>query len=134
MSFSSNPQLRKRGLELFEQLYSTGTAASMTSEYRAKSTDYADMSLEWCIGGLLGRPGLDIRTREFIAMALCMADGRVPDAVLAHAEALVRLGVTKDEIYEGILMGIWYTGAAPVSIALSHLKHFFDDEPQPAAK
>lgn len=126
-SFISNPELRKRGQELFDKLYSTGTAAAMTEEYRAKSSDYADMSLEWAIGGLLARPGLDIRAREFIALALCVADGRVPDAIEAHAQALLRVGATKTEIYEAILMCVWYTGAAPVSLALSRLKDFFHD-------
>ena len=130
MSFVSNPELRKRGLELFEKLYGSGIGQKMAEEYSAKSSDYAQMSLEWCVGGLLARPGLDIRTREFIALILCVVDGRIPDAILAHAQALEGLGATKTEIQEAILMCIWYTGAAPVSLALTRLKDFFNEEPK----
>ena len=128
MTFISNPELRKRGLEVFEELYSGGHGDQMTDEYQGKSTDFADMSLEWCIGGLFGRPGLDLKSREFVALALCVADARVQDAVLAHAEACLRTGATKKEVYEAILMTIWYCGAGPASMALSTLKDFFGDE------
>ena len=127
MSFVSNPELRERGQKVLEELYEGGLGGKMNAEYRAKSSDFANMTLEWMMGGILARPGLDMKSREFVAFALCVADGRIPDAVQAHAEALLRVGATKEEIYETILMCLWYTGAAPVSMALSKLKPFFEE-------
>ncbi|MGE4404323.1 carboxymuconolactone decarboxylase family protein [Pseudomonas sp.] len=127
MAFISNPELRKRGQEVYAELYGGSHADEMTSEYNEKSSDFADMSLEWAIGGLFGRPGLDLKSREFVAFALCVADGRVQDAVLAHAEACIRAGATKREVYEVVLNTIWYVGAGGASLAFSTLKDFFAD-------
>lgn len=127
MAFVSNPELRKRGEETYKKLYSGTIADAMQGEYREKSPDFQNMAMEWCIGGLLGRPGLDLKSREFVALALCVADARVQYAVQAHAESCLKVGATKREIYEAILMCTWYTGAAPVSMAFSTLKEFFAD-------
>ena len=128
MSFSSNPELLKRGKKVYEDLYAGTSADQMTEEYHGKSDDFAGMALEWCIGGLMGRPGLDYKSRELVALTLCAADGRLQGAVLAHAEACLKVGATKKEVYEAILMITWYAGAAPVSLALSTLNDFFGDE------
>ncbi len=127
MAFTSNPELRKRGEEVFAELYGGTHADEMHEEYSAKSSDFHEMSLEWAIGGIFGRPGLDMKSRELIALALCVADGRVPDAVIAHAQSCLKIGLTKREIYEAILMTLWYNGAGGVSLAFTALQGFFDD-------
>src|SRR5919206_4813276 len=125
-AFVSNPELRKRGAELERQLYGGDLGEEMNVEYRRKSPDIAEMSTEWCVGGLLARPGLDIKTRELICVTLCatagLGMGEVNDPVIAHANAALRVGATKREIYEALLQCIWYTGAAPVHIALTALQ------------
>lgn len=127
MSFISNPELRKRGMEVFAELYSGSNAEQMHEEYGAKAQDFLDMSLEWAIGGLFGRPGLDMRAREIVALTLVVADHTNSEALIAHAHACVRTGMSKREIYEAILMTIWYIGAPGASWAFSVLKGFFDD-------
>lgn len=127
MAFISNPALRKRGSEVHKELYGGGHGDEMHEAYAKKSSDFLAMSIEWCEGGLIGRPGLDMRAREIGILTLCVADGRVPDAVIAHAEACLRTGMTKREIYELILQTIWYVGAAPASLAFTALQGFFDD-------
>ncbi|MBT8472140.1 MAG: carboxymuconolactone decarboxylase family protein [Marinicaulis sp.] len=128
MTFSSNPELKKRGDEIFKELYGGSIADKIHEEYAKKSPDFHQMSVEWCQGGLIGRPGLDLKSRELVILAACVIDGRVQDAVVAHAYACIRAGANKREVYETILMLIWYAGAAPVSIALSTLQEFFDDD------
>lgn len=131
-AFISNPELRKRGAELERQLYGGDLGEDMTKAYRRKSPDIADMSTEWCVGGLLGRPGLDIKSRELICVAICtvagLGMGEVNDPVIAHANAALRVGATKREVYETLLQCIWYLGAGPVHVALTALKDFFDEE------
>lgn len=130
--FVSNPELRRRGQEVWERLYAGGYGGEITKQHEAKSSDIADMSLEWAIGGLFARPGLDLRTRELVAVADCVVAGfglgPVNDAVIAHAHGALRVGATKREIYEVILQGIWYHGAAPAHLALSSLKDFFGED------
>lgn len=127
MAFVSNPALRQRGNEVFAELYAGSNADAMHEEYVRKSSDFHSMSVEWCQGGLIGRPGLDLRAREIGILTLCVADGRVPDATIAHAHACLRAGMSKREIYEVILQTIWYVGAAPASLAFTALQGFFDD-------
>src|SRR5919205_2207157 len=113
-AFVSNPELRKRGSELERQLYGGDLGEEMNVEYRRKSPDIAEMSTEWCVGGLLARPGLDLKTRELICVSLCTVAGQgmgeVNDPVVAHANAALRVGATKRENYETILQGILYQG------------------------
>ena len=131
-AFISNPELRKRGEELDRRLYGGGLGEEMSGEYRRKSPDIADMSTEWAIGGLIGRPGLDLKSRELILVTLSavagLGMGPVNDPVIAHANAALRVGATKREVYEALLMSIWYLGAGPVHVALTALKDFFDEE------
>lgn len=131
-AFVSNPELRRRGQELWERLYGGGKGEAMHEEYRAKSSDLEEMSLEWVIGGLMARPGLDIKTRELALIAVCTQAaygmGPVNEAVIAHAEGALRVGATKQEIYEVILQTVWYYGAAPAHLALSSLKDFFAED------
>jgi 4-carboxymuconolactone decarboxylase len=134
-AFISNPELRKRGLEIFKRLYEGGLGGSMNAEYRAKSSDYADIVLEWRMGGVIARPDLDIKTREFIMFALIVANARAMDGVKAHAEALVRVGATRKEIYEAVLSCLWYVGSGRIFLALTALDDLFgesDDTPPDA--
>ena len=130
-AFISNPALRKRGEELDKKLYGGGLGEDMAKEYRRKSPDIADMSTEWAIGGLIGRPGLDLRARELILVVLCAiieggATGK--DAIIAHTQAALRVGATRREVYEALLMTIWYVGAGPAHNALNVLQDVFDEE------
>lgn len=131
-AFVSNPELKRRGTEVEKLLYGGDLGEEMGKAYRRKSPDIADMSLEWVMGGLLGRPGLDLKTRELILIPLCavagIGMGEVNDPVIAHANGALRVGATKREIYEAILMSIWYLGAGPVHVAMTALKDFFDEE------
>jgi 4-carboxymuconolactone decarboxylase len=126
-AFSSNPDLRKRGLEVLEELYGGGIGAKKNEDYRDNSSDFADMTLEWAIGGLFGRPGLDMKTRELIALASCVPlTSYVTYPIAAHAEAALKVGATKTEIYESVLQCLWYSGSAGVAVSLGVLKEFFE--------
>ncbi|OUS82230.1 carboxymuconolactone decarboxylase family protein [Rhodococcus sp. NCIMB 12038] len=131
-AFVSNPELQRRGRELQALLYDGELGEEMRQRYRRKSPDIADMSREWAVGGLIGRPGLDLKTRELLCVVLSVVSGPgcgpINDPVIAHAQACLRVGATKREIYETILQCIWYLGAGPVHIALTALSDFFDEE------
>nr|WP_296768804.1 carboxymuconolactone decarboxylase family protein [Rhodococcus sp. (in: high G+C Gram-positive bacteria)] len=131
-AFVSNPELKKRGEEVGRILYGEGLGEEMHEAYRRKSPDIMDMSVEWVQGGLIGRPGLDLKTRELILIPQCavagIGMGAVNDPVVAHAQGALRAGATKREIYEALLMSIWYLGAGPIHVALTALQDFFDEE------
>lgn len=65
----------RRGLELLEKLHGGQAGAAMVEELKDICPDFATMTIEWAIGGIMGRPGLDLLTRELVRNALIL----IPD-------------------------------------------------------
>jgi 4-carboxymuconolactone decarboxylase len=61
-------------------------------------------------GGVWARPGLDLRTRSLLTLAV-LAALRCEQELAMHVEAAVRLGVTAEEIREVLLHATAYAGA-----------------------
>jgi len=61
-------------------------------------------------GGVWARPGLDLRTRSCLTLAI-LAALRCEQELAMHVEAAVRLGVTPAEIREVLLHTTAYAGA-----------------------
>ncbi|MGZ5198385.1 MAG: carboxymuconolactone decarboxylase family protein [Telluria sp.] len=121
---SLNP-LRRRGLELLERLHGAHAGAAMVAEMEDICPAFADMSIEWAIGSIMDRPGLDLRTRELILIASSVTLGHALPQLRAHAEAALKVGATKEEIVETILQLVFYAGGPAVRNALVHLKDVF---------
>lgn len=66
---------------------------------------------------------LDKKTKELIALALCIAS-RCEGSVLIHTQALIKLGVTKQEIVEVIGIATHMGGASSLVCASHALKAF----------
>lgn len=77
------------------------------------------MTIEWAMGGLMGRSGLDLLTREYAIIASCVTLGHAAPQLRAHIDAALGLGATKQQIAEVILSVIFYAGGAAVANALS---------------
>ena len=67
-------------------------------------------------GETWGRPGLDLKTRSYITMAVLVAL-RTPDQLYRHVNIALNLGVTPEEIHEMLLHGSTYAGLAAWEIA-----------------
>lgn len=61
-------------------------------------------------GGVWARPGLDLRTRSCLTLAI-LAALRCEQELAMHVEAAIRLGVTPAEIREVLLHVTAYAGA-----------------------
>ena len=61
-------------------------------------------------GGVWARPGLDLRTRSCLTLAI-LAALRCEKELAMHVEAAIRLGVTPAEIREVLLHTTVYAGA-----------------------
>jgi 4-carboxymuconolactone decarboxylase len=61
-------------------------------------------------GGVWARPGLDLRTRSCLTLAV-LAALRCEQELAMHVEAAIRLGVTAEEIREVLLHATAYAGA-----------------------
>jgi 4-carboxymuconolactone decarboxylase len=119
-----NP-LRSRGLELLEELHGGHAGAAMVAEMQDICPAFADMTIDWAIGSIMARPGLDLITRELILIASCVTMGHAMPQLRAHAEAALKLGASKEQIVETILQLTFYAGGPAVRNSLVLLKEVF---------
>ncbi|MFC5474422.1 carboxymuconolactone decarboxylase family protein [Paraherbaspirillum soli] len=122
---SNESTYRRRGLELLEQLHGGHAGAAMVAEMQDVCPAFADMTIDWAIGAIMDRPGLDLLTRELILIASCVTMGHAMPQLHAHAEAAMKVGATKEQIVETVLQLTFYAGGPAVRNSLVVLKDVF---------
>jgi 4-carboxymuconolactone decarboxylase len=118
----SQPELRSRGTRLLEELHGGHAGEAMVAEMKEIAPDFADMTIEWALGGVLGRPGLDLASRHLVLIASCVTLGYALPQLRAHVEAALEIGATKQQIVEAILQLVFYAGGPAVRNSLVALK------------
>lgn len=108
----------RRGLELLEKLHGGQAGAAMVAEMQDICPDFATMTIEWSIGGIMARPGLDLLTRELVLVASCVTMGNAAPQLRAHMESAAKLGATRQQMIEVILQLTFYAGGPAVRNAL----------------
>ena len=66
--------------------------------------------IEHALGTVLGQPGLDLRTREIVTVALLAALGNAEQQLAFHAAAALRTGASPTEIVEAVTQVAIYAG------------------------
>ncbi|PRP72514.1 hypothetical protein BUE93_00315 [Chromobacterium amazonense] len=112
----------QQGLELIEFLHWGHSGGERVAAVADISPNFADMTIAWATGHILTRPGLDLATCELILVAACAPQGFALAQLVAHAEAALRAGATRQQILETILQLTFYAGDPAVSNALVALK------------
>jgi 4-carboxymuconolactone decarboxylase len=115
----------KKGLALLNQLHGGNTGEKMIEAMKDICPDFATMSIDWAMGGIMARPGLDLLTREYVIIASCVTLGHATPQLHAHIDAALKLGATREQIVEVILQTIFYAGGAAVANALSAANETF---------
>ena len=118
----SQPILRERGATLLEQLHGSGAAQALKAEMDGLCPDFVEMSIEWALGGVMARPGLDLITRELVVIASCVTLGHSVTQLRAHVHAALVAGATREQIIESMLQLMFYAGGASVRNALAHCR------------
>jgi 4-carboxymuconolactone decarboxylase len=80
--------------------------------------DFATMTIEWAMAGIMARPGLDLLMREYLLIASCVTLGHVVPQLRAHIDAALKLGASRAQVVEVILQMTFYAGGAAVANAL----------------
>ena len=125
LNVSTESLLRRRGLELLEHLHGGHAGAAMVAEMHDICPDFTDMTIDWAIGSIMSRPGLDLATRELILIASCVTMGHAMPQLRAHAEAALKVGASKEQIVEVVLQLVFYAGGPAVRNALVALDEVF---------
>jgi len=118
----SQPELRRVGLELLERLHGGHAGEAMVAELAEACPAFADMTIEWALGGVMARPGLDLVTRHLVLIASCVTLGHAEPQLRAHAEAALGIGATRTQIVETILQLTFYAGGPAVRNSLVALR------------
>jgi len=113
-----NTDAYKTGLDLLNKLHGGQTGEQMVEAMKDICPDFATMTIEWAMGGIMARPGLDLLTREFLLIASCATLGHAVPQLKAHIDSAMKLGATKEQIVEVLLQLMFYAGGAAVANAL----------------
>lgn len=115
----SNSVLRARGNELMQQLHGGESGEQLVRAMQDICPDFATMTIEWALGGIMARPGLDLLTRELLLIASCVTLGHAMPQLRAHIASAIKQGATQQQVVETILQMTFYAGGAAVANALS---------------
>ena len=77
---------------------------------RATSPDLARLLVEYPFGEIYSRPGLDVRSRELVAIAALAALGNARPQLKMHVHGALNVGCTRTEIMEVLLMMTVFAG------------------------
>lgn len=111
-------QLHRQGLDLLERLHGGHAGAAIVEEMRDICPFFAEMTIDWALGGIMGRPGLDLLTRQLVLVASCVTLGNAEPQLRAHAQAALAAGATREQIVETILQLTFYAGGPAVRNSL----------------
>ncbi|MBP2199889.1 carboxymuconolactone decarboxylase family protein [Pantoea cypripedii] len=122
----TQPELRQRGLALFNELYGNGAGEALRQDMADICPDFTDISIEWAMGGIMSRAGLDPITRELVVIASCVTLGHTVPQLKAHTQAALNAGASREQIIETILQLLFYAGGAAVRNALVHVREILN--------
>jgi 4-carboxymuconolactone decarboxylase len=125
----SNAEQYQAGLALLEKIHGGHAGAALVEAQREICPDFAAMSIEWALGGIMTRPGIDLKTRQLIVVAACATLGHATPQLRAHVQGALAVGATQQEIVETLLQTLFYAGGAAVANALGVAKEVFGAEP-----
>lgn len=116
----------EQGLALLERLHGGQSGEQLVQSLKDICPDFVDMTLEWAMAGIMGRPWLDLLTRELLLIASCVTIGGGAEPQLAaHIDAAIKEGATREKVVETILQMLFYAGGVKVSNALRGAKEVF---------
>lgn len=90
--------------------------------YHGEKEPFADHTLTELWGTLFTRPGLTLREREMITLAVIIAGGGVFRNMAPHFRACMHLGLSDQQIREIIIQTMYYAGWPKGAAALHNYR------------
>lgn len=113
-----------QAMALLEKL-EPGAPAKVQTNLDAFSPDAAELVLGYAFADIVGRDGIDLRTREMLTVAMLAAMGTASGQLEFHIRAAMNTGVTREEIVEIVLQVSVYAGVPACMNAISAAKKAF---------
>jgi 4-carboxymuconolactone decarboxylase len=118
----------RRGIDVAEQLAADKTSLFVKSGVAEVAPDFARMVIEFAFGDIYARDGLDLRTREMVAIAVLAASGRAGPQLRVHVESAAKCGISKGEIVELLMQISLYAGFPAALNALADCHDLLTDQ------
>lgn len=100
----------ERGLEMRRQVLGAEHVDRSMAGVSDFSRPVQELVTEYCWGAIWTRPGLDLRTRSLLNLAMLTAMNRSHELAV-HVRGAVTNGCSRDEIREALLQTLVYCGA-----------------------
>lgn len=117
-----------RGIEIAEQLAAEKLEEFTTSRVAELAPDFARMAIEFPLGDIYAREGLDLRNREIVAITSLATLGTAGPQLRIHIRAATKVGVTQAEIIEILMQTAIYAGFPAALNALACCHDLLSDE------
>ena len=117
----------RRGIDLVSQLAADKSAHFIESGVAELAPDFARMVIEFAFGDIYSRKGLDLQSRELVAIASLAADGHATPQLRLHVESAQSAGISKTEIVEVLMQVALYAGFPAALNALSACHDLLSD-------
>jgi 4-carboxymuconolactone decarboxylase len=118
----------RRGLDVAERIAADKLNHFVKSGIAEVAPDFARMVIEFAFGDLYSRDGLDLKSREIIAIAALATNGTAGPQLRLHVESAASVGITKEEIVETLMQVALYAGFPAALNALADCHDLLTDD------
>jgi 4-carboxymuconolactone decarboxylase len=99
----------------------------VTEDLQSIAPDFARYAIEFPFGDIYSRPGLDLKSREVVAVAVLTALGNAQPQLKVHIHGSLNVGCTREEIVEVIMQTAIYAGFPSALNAMSVANEVFQE-------
>lgn len=99
-----------RGMAYYNALHEGAAGEASFDALEAIAPGFADLVVEFTLGDVFSRPGLDVKTRELITVAALTAMGTAPLQLKTHVDSAMNAGWSREEIIETITQMAVFAG------------------------
>ncbi|MDJ1134181.1 carboxymuconolactone decarboxylase family protein [Streptomyces iconiensis] len=100
----------QRGIAYYNNLHQDSAGEASFDALEAIAPGFADLLIEFTLGDVFTRPGLDVKTRELLTVAGLTAMSTAPLQLKTHIDSALNAGNTKEEIVETITQMAVFAG------------------------
>lgn len=118
----------RRGIDVAGRMASDKVGHFIESGVAEIAPDFARMVIEFAFGDIYAREGLDLRSRELVAIAALAANGRAAPQLRLHVEAAQSAGISRQEIIEVLMQTALYAGFPAALDALAGCHDLLTDD------
>lgn len=119
-------ELYRRGFETRKTLMGDAAFQQAQSRITPFSEEWMAFVTRYAFGEVWSRPGLPMKTRSMLTIAMLTALGRY-DELAAHIRATRQSGVSREEVKEILMQAAIYAGVPAAMSAFSRAQQVFAD-------